>query len=60
MIRKEGMMRKVVATLAVFVAVGVPALRAWRGELPFPNVEAAWVFVLLMVAAVAMAATERR
>ncbi len=53
-------MRKVVATLAVFVAVGVPALRAWRGELPFPNVEAAWVFVLLMVAAVAMAATERR
>ena len=32
-----------VGTLALATAIGIPALRAWRGEAPFPTPEAALV-----------------
>ncbi|MEZ0348700.1 MAG: hypothetical protein ABWJ90_09350 [Thermus sp.] len=35
-----------VGTLALATAIGVPALRAWRGEAPFPTPEAALVLAL--------------
>lgn len=49
-----------VGTLALATAIGIPALRAWRGEAPFPTPEAALVLALLALGGAVLAGTGRR
>lgn len=49
-----------VGTLALATVIGVPALRAWRGEAPFPTPEAALVLALLALGGAVLVWAGRR
>jgi len=49
-----------IGTLALATAIGIPALRAWRGEAPFPTPEAALFMGLLALAGAVLVSAGRR